>query len=215
MRGNAMTIATYSELVTEMGLWLNRSDLTARIDTFIRLFEARMNRRLRSPDMEQSYSFTTVPDQDTYPISAGVRELRELHLSNGSGTDVSLNYTVTGESILFVPAPTAEYTVSYKGYATLPGLGSGQATNWLLDDHPDAYLFGSLCMAEAYLKDDERVNVWKSAWDEVLSEIIREANQKRMPPGPLVSRPAIMESPALKTNQVGIFDDPGDLASMI
>jgi hypothetical protein len=44
-----MTIATYAELVSEMGDWLNRTDLTAKIPTFVRLFEARMNRRLRSP----------------------------------------------------------------------------------------------------------------------------------------------------------------------
>jgi hypothetical protein len=46
-----MTIATYSELLTELDAWLNRSDLTARIPTFIRLFESRANRQLRVPEM--------------------------------------------------------------------------------------------------------------------------------------------------------------------
>jgi hypothetical protein len=72
-------------------------------------------------------------------------------------------------------------------------LSDSNTTNWLLDDHPDLYLFGSLARAEAYLKDDERVAFWKSAEDEALSEVIREANQKRMPAGPLQSVPAVRE----------------------
>jgi hypothetical protein len=35
--------------------------------------------------------------------------------------------------------------------------------------------------------------VWKSAEDEALAEIIREANQKRMPAGPLRASPAVIE----------------------
>jgi hypothetical protein len=187
-----MTIATYSELVTEMGDWLNRSDLTAKIPTFIRLFEARMNRRLRSPDMEQAFSFTTVSGRASYALSSRIRELRELYMES-DGTEVTTDYTITGETIIFNPVPDGAYDVTYSGYATLIGLDSGNATNWLLDDHPDVYLFGSLCMAQAYLKDDTRLEVWKSAWDEALAEIISEANAKRLPAGPLQMQPTVIE----------------------
>jgi hypothetical protein len=188
-----MTIATYSELVSEMGDWLNRSDLTTKIPTFIRLFEARMNRRLRAPDMEQSFSFTTVAGTSTYSINSRVRELRELYLTTDDSASPPVDYTVSGETIVFDPVPTAAFPVTYSGYATLVGLDSGNATNWLLDDHPDAYLFGTLCMAAAYLKDDDRVAIWKQAWDEAMAEIIKEANEKRLPAGPLQMQPAVNE----------------------
>lgn len=207
-----MTIATYSELVAEMGDWLNRADLAAKIPTFIRLFEARMNRRLRSPDMEQSFSRDTVAGTDTYALNSRVRQLREVYLATDpramleamspaamdslytlSDQGQPQAYTLKGESIVLAPVPDAAYTLVYCGYVTLLGLDAANPTNWLLDDHPDAYLWGSLCMAEAFLKDDERLNVWKAAWDEALAEIIREANAKRLPAGPLQMQPSVRE----------------------
>jgi hypothetical protein len=188
-----MTIATYGELVSELGDWLNRADLEDKIPTFVRLFEARMNRRLRSPDMEQTFSRTTVIGTDTYAINSRVRELREVYIDDDGTLNQYYDYTVTSESIIIDPAPETEFTLVYSGYCTLAGLSDSNTTNWLLDDHPDAYLFGSLCMAEAFLKDDERVAVWKSAWDEALSEIIREANEKRTPAGPLQMQPPVVE----------------------
>lgn len=186
-----MAVSTYTELVSEMGAWLDRTDLTARIPTFIRLFEARMNRRLRSPDMERSYSFTTVAGTLSYAVSSGVRELRELYLQTSD--DPLLNYTLVGETIVFDEDPGSDLTVYYTAYTTLTGLDDGNPTNWLLDDHPDAYLFGSLCMAEAHLRDTDQLAIWKSAWDEALSEIIREANQKRLPAGPLKMQSGTIE----------------------
>jgi hypothetical protein len=109
-----MTIATYSELVSEMGDWLNRSDLTTKIPTFIRLFEARMNRRLRAPDMEQSFSFTTVAGTSTYSINSRVRELRELYLTTDDSATPPVDYTVSGETIVFDPVPTAAFSVTYR-----------------------------------------------------------------------------------------------------
>ena len=188
-----MTIATYSELVTEMEAFLNRADLSARIPTFIRLFESRMNRRLRSPDMEQTFSFTTVSGTLVYSINSRVRELRKVYATTTEDDTDPESYTVEGETIVFDEDPGDDLTIYYSGYVTLAGLSDSNTTNWLLDDHPDLYLFGSLARAEAYLKDDERVAFWKSAEDEALSEVIREANQKRMPAGPLQSAPAVRE----------------------
>ena len=42
---------TYSELKTAIADFLNRSDLTTHIDTFINSTEAELNRRLRTKDM--------------------------------------------------------------------------------------------------------------------------------------------------------------------
>lgn len=207
-----MTLASYSELVTEMGDWLNRADLAAKIPTFIRLFEARMNRRLRTPDMEQSGSQDVIQGTANYAFSTRLRQLRTVYLSTDPITVLTpmapavlretypdsmqgqpVAYAVLGESFILAPIPDAEYTLNYTGFMTLVGLDDGNQTNWLLDDHPDCYLWGSLCMAEAYLKDDQRLNVWKAAWDESLAEIIREANDKRLPAGPLQMQPTVWE----------------------
>lgn len=207
-----MTISTYSELVDEMALWLNRSDLTDRIPTFIRLFEARMNRRLRGPDMESTYTQDTVAGTEAYALPSASRQVRQIYLDTDpkvvltAMTPAVLRntypdslqsqpqaYAVEGESILFAPIPDAAYTITISTFDTLSGLSSGNETNWLLDDHPDLYLFGSLARAEAYLKDDERLVLWKSAEDEILGEIVKEGNAKRNGAAPLQMQPTTYE----------------------
>jgi hypothetical protein len=207
-----MTIATYSELVSEMGAWLNRADLSDRIPTFIRLFEARMNRRLRSPEMEQVATVSTIAGTEGYAFPSGFREARQIYIDavprinlvpmspqslrtefTGQESASPSAYAVIDEQIVLAPTPTEADTLVIVYYRALSGLTSGNPTNWLLDNHPDSYLFGSLCMAEAYLQDDQRLNVWKAAWDEALGEIIHEGNAKRLPGGPLQMRPAVIE----------------------
>jgi hypothetical protein len=53
-----MAISTYSELQSSMADFLNRSDLTSVIPTFIALGEARMNRDIRHWQMENRASTT-------------------------------------------------------------------------------------------------------------------------------------------------------------
>jgi hypothetical protein len=47
------------------------------------------------------------------------------------------------------------------------------ALNWLYTNHPDAYLFGSLCEANAFNKGQafDAASLWKTRRDEVFNEI--------------------------------------------
>ena len=42
---------TYDELKTQIADFLNRSDLTSKLDSFIDITEGELNRRLRTKDM--------------------------------------------------------------------------------------------------------------------------------------------------------------------
>lgn len=208
-----MTIATYSELLTEIDAWMDRSDLTARIPTFIRLFEARMNRRLVDPDMEGTSTTTLEAGISNYGLPDDFSQARSVYLSstdpraqlfymapaalrdtypeNVNGQPVV--YTVEGSELVLAPAPDGEYTLSLSYVQTVPALTSSNTTNWLLDRHPDLYLWGTLTMAEAFLKDDARLGVWKAAWDEALAEATTYANRRRLGAAPLQLRPTIIE----------------------
>jgi hypothetical protein len=207
-----MTIATYSELVTEMGDWLNRSDLSAKIPTFIRLFESRMNRLLRTPEMEQTATITTLAGTEAYALPTWFREARQVYIAavprinltpmspqslrtefTGQESANSQAYALLGEQIVLAPVPTESDTLTIVYYRTLAGLDSGNASNWLLDNHPDAYLYGSLAEAYAYLKDEESAASYKSLSDEAVAQIRDDANRKRVPGGPLATRPAVIE----------------------
>jgi hypothetical protein len=56
-------------------------------------------------------------------------------------------------------------------------MDSAGDTNWLLDAHPDAYLFGSLVEASGFLHDDPRMSVWDARLQQAMSLINKRARQ--------------------------------------
>lgn len=205
-----MALTTYAELVTAVGSWLNRTDLAAQIPDFITLFEARMNRELRIPKMEATASTSTASgtvalpsdflsarevyidaDPDRVLVAMSPANLR--HAYPNAATGVSLAYTISGSSMVLAPAPSTTVTVKIGYYQKIPALTESNTSNWLLASHPDAYLYGVLTMAQAYLQDDSRLGVWKSAWDEAMMELERHGNKQRVPAGPLAARNSVVE----------------------
>lgn len=202
-----MALTTYNELVTSVAAWLNRSDLNALIPDFITLFEARMNRELRHPLMEATATSTLAAGDTELALPSDFLAARTLYLDDDPDkvlTAMSLAnlratypyaaggqlcaYAISGDTIQLAPAATSAGTISLSYYAKIEALTSTNTTNWLLEHAPDAYLYGTLCMAQAYLQDDPRLAVWKQAWDEVLDSLERSANKRRVPAGPLTMR---------------------------
>ncbi len=202
-----MALGSYSELLTSLALWLDRDDLTAMLPEFIALNEARLNRLLRDPAMEASATSTV--SSGTVALPTDCLQLRkvtiddravpafspqQLHAAYGDSAYTSvLGYAVSGQEIILLPAPSASIDVVVDYYQKIPALTSVNTTNWLLTAHPDLYLYGTLCMAEAFVDNPDRVNVWKGAWDAALDEVIAQGNKQRLPAGPLVMRPAVTE----------------------
>lgn len=58
-------------------------------------------------------------------------------------------------------------------FRSVTALTTQNTTNWLLDAHPDAYLYGALVEAQPYLMNDVRVQVWLVAFEKVVNEIRR------------------------------------------
>ena len=50
-------------------------------------------------------------------------------------------------------------------------LSTSNTTNWLIDDHPDIYIYGALVHTAPYLKDDARLPVWESRLEKAINEI--------------------------------------------
>jgi hypothetical protein len=202
-------VSTYSGLLSSVGNWLNRDDLVTKIPDFITLLEARLNRILRTLGMETSTTLTT--DAEAIDLPEDCRKVRSAYLDTDPKQElhaVSLGtlrtqygaqtagkpevYAVSGSQLILGPEPDDEYDLQLTYYREIPPLTEDNTTNWLILDHPDVYLYGALVMAEAFLWNDERVPMWKSAWDEALDEMIREGNSARHA-GPLRMRPSVSE----------------------
>lgn len=205
-----MALDSYSGLVTALESWMNRSDLTAQIPDFITLFEARMNRRLRVPQMESTV--TASADSETVALPDDYLQLREVRVEDDainamapqalheryqdSSSTTPSAYSILGESLVLGPAPDTANPVDVEitYYQKIPALTSANTSNWLLADYPDSYLYGVLCLgAGAYLRDDPRMEAWKVAWDETLAEIEAEGIKRSVPAGPLTAQSAIIE----------------------
>jgi len=197
-----MSITSYSELQTAVGNWLHRSDLSALIQEFIALAEAKLKRHPavayeRKGQLSVSSETTTITTAltdfrellDLYHDSATARgpvrivslsELAELKALFGS-TGVPKYAAVTNDGIdlVLAPVPDGTYTLLLNYLAALGALSASNTSNWLLTEHPDIYLYASLVEAEPYVMHDERLMVWKTKLDEALEELQRFQDRKR------------------------------------
>lgn len=178
-----MAISNYSELKSSIGDWLNRSDLTSVIPTFISLAEAQMERVLRTRQMivratatidskygavpgdfleVKSFKLTsTTPPQPLQFVT--VDEMDNLDSLN-TATGRPKYFSVVGEQFRVHPSPDSSYTGELIYYAQLSKLSDSNTTNWLLTSSPDVYLYGALIQAAPYLQDDARINVWSGLY---------------------------------------------------
>ncbi len=197
-----MTIATHSELVTELEAYLDRADYTARIPTFIKLTEVKLNRILDDPDMEVRATVTATGQYTALPVDfkrlIGVSVGGpDYSLAQTSGTAItSMDQTNTGDprayaivdgSITFAPSSTNS-AISILYARTIPSLTAASPTNWLLTRAPDLYLFGGLIQASILGWDDERVPGFKALFDEAVTEMRSDGANRRWGSAPLAPR---------------------------
>ena len=168
-----MALSTYAELKTSIANWLNRSDLTSEIaDDFIKLTEADFNAKLRIRQMEQIDTVTinaetvTVPTgfisvRSFYILSGNKYPLEYLTPSNlfetrgGSRTGRPRAYTIEAdnetEQFRFGPSPDTSYTGYLSYYKAFNALSDSNTSNYILNLHPNIYLYGSLYHAANFL----------------------------------------------------------------
>lgn len=191
-------ISTYSELQAKVANWLNRSDLTALIPDFIALTEERMNRTLRVRYMEVALEVTTiadnriavpadtvgvktlwVPNYESDPLNAQSFETVIAYSSDGIPT----MYAWQGQDFYFNGAGDVQGVL----YEKIPVLSDSNTSNWLLDAHPSAYLFGALYEAAIYIKDGDAAATYGQRFATVLDEIVGIDKRDTLS-GPLVAR---------------------------
>lgn len=181
-----MALSTYSELQTSIANFLNRSDLTSQIPDFITMAEARFNRELRHWQMETRSTATFDARYEELPadwletIRISVKGYEPLELvshdymlemreaTNDTGGTPSF-YALSAGQIELFPTPDDSYDGSMIYFAEIPALSDANTSNWLLENAPDAYLYGALIHSAPYLQEDARVQTWgtlhKSALD--------------------------------------------------
>jgi len=162
-----------------------------RMDDFLRVVEARVNRRIRvgnstkraTMDVDSSELYVGLPAD-----FAGMRDIQVVP-SDASGSAVSpeyvspktmndtlflgtgkLVYTIIAGQIQISPlADDSQIEIVY--YAGLPPLTAPNPTTWLSDLNPDVYIFGLCTEINAYVKDAQAGSTWDARFKEELDNI--------------------------------------------
>jgi len=197
----AGTIGNYSDLENKVALWLDRDDLNDRIPDFIALMEAEANRLLRTVNQEVPDIWVTA--SETYLLPADFRRLRKIFIdgnpdrplvemspisvpqrySGDPGTPEA--YYIEGRSISFAPPPAAQTTFRVTYFRKIPPLTSAAPSNWMLEEHPDIYLWGTLEQAAIYIRDEDAIALCGQKFQTAIAELQRESRMDRWA-GPLV-----------------------------
>ena len=183
-------ISTYAQLKSSIADFLNRDDLTTVIPTFISLAEAQINRDVRHYEMENRATATTSTQYVDRPVD-WVETIR-LHVTGGGTTNLQLlsksamadkrqgventsgaplYYCHSEKAFELFPTPDGSYELEILYYQKVPALSDSATTNWLLTDHPDVYLYGSLMHSSPYLAEDARVGVWAQLYSAAVQRV--------------------------------------------
>jgi hypothetical protein len=206
-----MAITTYAELKSALANFSERADLTTRIPEFISLAHAQINRDLRDhPRMQKrDTAFSIATEYVDTPTDFS--ELRSMYLNTSPRAELSIQYdnwvsantsdqpryvTVTGstagggESFRFGPPPDTTYTATMEYIAKLTAMSADSDHNWVLDNHPGAYLYGSLIHLAAYLSDAARAAGYQQMYGSEIGAILQAAHRARGFGPPMRTQPA-------------------------
>lgn len=212
-----MPLDTYANLKSAILDWLARPAdplVAPAVPDMITLFEAEARIRLRHVGLETSTQlYTSGAD---VPLPWDFVELRSASLDGLSqplefippAQAARMNvgsvpgwYTIYGGGdfgcdaggafMRLSPPPDGPYTVNIVYQRGLPALSDAAPVNWLLRAAPNAYLWGTLVEAEAYIGHDERAALWLQRRDASFESLERSDRKARWG-GPLVMRPAMV-----------------------
>lgn len=173
-----MALTNYTELKASVASFLNKTNLTTQIPDFITLAEAVMRREITSMGRIDTWADVEI-DADGFRLPCRADEVASVSADgravsyvspdkfNTVGTGHPYAYTIDGDLLRVTPAGT----VTIRMQSGLCGLSSSVSANWILRDHPDAYLYGALMQAAPFLRDDERIGVWGGLFQSAINSI--------------------------------------------
>lgn len=187
-----MAINTFGTLKSAVASWLHRSDLTATIPDFIALAESAIRRDVRCRAMEQtatgtlSASTLALPDRfaEARRVVLGTTIQRYITPEDWYQQRDSVNgqYTIVGQNFCF-QSTTSDYTIDY--YEWFEVFAADGDTNWLLQTHPEVYLFGALMEATAFTGGD--FTAYAARYQAAVQQV-RESEARARYAGPMAIR---------------------------
>ena len=196
-----MSLDSYSRVRSAVARWLDTPDLDAAIPDFITLAEAQLNRLIDDDvnlSVKADWVFSgperAVPDDFNGLVSlsgsGGVVRYKPpvelFDLEAFAGTPQF--YTVAAGKVGVWPQPDGPVVLTARYRVRLDALNLGP--NWLIEAHPDVYVFGALIEAAGYVVGEGRLPVWQARFQAAVDQINERARRASVGGGPLQVKPA-------------------------
>ena len=187
-----MLLSNYTDLQAAVANHLHRNDLTAIIPDLIALAESRIARTVRVGAMENRATGTS--SGQTISLPAGFLELRSLQITVGGDTKTLKYatpenigssegepqfYSIIGDNIYLSPYGSYSYVLNY--YKKFDPLAT-TATNWLLSNAPEVYLYGTLVEAAPYVLDNELLATYSQLFTSSVIDLERSDRNRKYGP---------------------------------
>jgi len=193
---------TYTSLYNDISSYLERTDAAtlAKIPTFIMLAEQTLaseikflgNLTVNQSNMVTGNPVITKPARWRKTVSMNVTvngarqpvflrtyEFMRQYWPDEAEEDVPKYYgDYDYTHWLVVPTPAAAYDFEVMYYEEVQPLDGSNQTNWFTQYAPQAMLYGSLLQAMPFLKNDERMPMWRAEYDKIVAQLKTENIQR-------------------------------------
>lgn len=191
----AAVVMTYDSLVADIESYLERTDTATldKIPTFIMLAEQQIATQIKflgnltvntstmvtgNPVIakparwHKSVSLNVTVGGERRPVLLRKYEYIREYWPDATATGVPKFYCdYDYENWLIGPTPDDDYSFEVLYYERVQPLDSSNQTNWFTEYAPQALLYGSLLQAMPFLKNDERIPMWRAEYDIVMQSL--------------------------------------------
>ncbi len=203
-----MAITNFGELKTAIADWLDRSNLTDNIPTFVKFAEGRIHygagqaqmavEPLRCRSMENTASLTASSGTRTTALPTGYLQARRLTLEENPRTLIEFappeklwrndvdgvsgrprRTAVEGDNLVWSPLPDKDYALSLQYFKAFDALSADGDTNWLLTNAPDVYLYAALTEASIFTRNLNAANDYAVRYGASVSALNRAEARAR------------------------------------
>ena len=172
----------YGELKTSIANHIHRTDLTSVIPDFVIFAETTIANDPSPSDLDVLCGIRTRDQNDRYTATINTEyvdtptnmlSIRDAQINVDpiasltyltpnemtfkyptSMTGIPEHYTLHGDEFQFKPVPSGDMTLELSFIAKYAALSNDADTNWLLTNHPMAYVYAALVAASAYTEND-------------------------------------------------------------
>jgi hypothetical protein len=199
---------TYDSLVLNVQQYMERNDadFVAQIPSLIALTESRIAAELKTYLQLTVVETTLVTNQTVLAKPARWRKTVSMKVNGQPMLMRSQDYiaqyqdeSANGAPLYyaeydynnwnFAPKPDASYPVEIIYYSEIQPLDSENQQNLFTRETPQLMLYGTLLSAQGYLKALDKLEVWKSYYNDALTAIKKEDSTRRVDRNTTVQEP--------------------------